>query len=88
MLKEHHDNDGIAVEVFVEGSRSRDRRYLKPKTGFLRCLSVAGGEYVVVPIAINYEEIPEQTHLARDVDQGGRSRLNCRGLLAWLKVRF
>ena len=27
---------GICVEVFIEGSRSRDRRYLKPKTGFLR----------------------------------------------------
>ena len=36
MLKDNHDNDGIVVEVFVEGSRSRDRRYLKPKTGFLR----------------------------------------------------
>jgi 1-acyl-sn-glycerol-3-phosphate acyltransferase len=36
MLKDNHDNDRIVVEVFVEGSRSRDRRYLKPKTGFLR----------------------------------------------------
>ena len=35
-LKAGRENDGIVVEVFVEGSRSRDRRYLKPKTGFLR----------------------------------------------------
>lgn len=26
------------VEIFVEGTRSRDRRFLKPKTGFLRAM--------------------------------------------------
>lgn len=28
----------ISFEVFMEGTRSRDRRFLKPKTGFFRCV--------------------------------------------------
>lgn len=35
-LKEECGDQGLCVEVFLEGSRSRDRRYLRPKTGLLR----------------------------------------------------
>lgn len=35
-LREDCHEQGLCVEVFVEGSRSRDRRYLRPKTGLLR----------------------------------------------------
>jgi perosamine synthetase len=32
----HSENNPTCIEVFLEGSRSRDRRFVKPKTGFLR----------------------------------------------------
>lgn len=35
-LKKDNGDQGVCIEVFIEGSRSRDRRYLRPKTGMLR----------------------------------------------------
>ena len=35
-LKEKCGEKGVCLEVFIEGGRSRDRRYLRPKTGLLR----------------------------------------------------
>jgi dTDP-4-amino-4,6-dideoxygalactose transaminase/thioester reductase-like protein/acyl-CoA-binding protein len=36
-LKDQHSMENPScIEVFLEGKRSRDRRFLKPKTGFLR----------------------------------------------------
>ena len=61
---------GKVIEVFVEGTRSRDRRFLKPKTGFLRALAEGsnGGDVVIVPICISYERTAEQKAF---VDGGG-----------------
>jgi glycerone phosphate O-acyltransferase len=41
-LKKDNGNQGVCIEVFIEGSRSRDRRFLRPKTGMLRYASVTG----------------------------------------------
>ena len=36
-IKSHHTQENpVCIEVFLEGKRSRDRRFLKPKTGFLK----------------------------------------------------
>jgi len=51
---------GGVIEVFVEGTRSRDRRFVKPKTGFLKCLINTGGSHCILPITISYERTPEQ----------------------------
>jgi glycerol-3-phosphate O-acyltransferase len=50
------------------------------------CLAETG-DLLVVPISINYEEIPEQPSLANEAEGGYRAKLNSQGLLAWLKVR-
>ncbi|XRB07921.1 alkyldihydroxyacetonephosphate synthase [Pycnococcus provasolii] len=60
----------LTLEVFVEGTRSRDRRFGVPKKGFLRMLQDTGGEHVVVPLSISYERTPEQ---ARFVGSGSGS---------------
>ena len=53
------------VEVFLEGTRSRDRRWVKPKVGFLRSLlEKTGGVLDLVPVCISYERVPEQRTLA------------------------
>eukprot|EP00557_Chaetoceros_sp_GSL56_P005710 CAMPEP_0176499892 /NCGR_PEP_ID=MMETSP0200_2-20121128/13204_1 /TAXON_ID=947934 /ORGANISM="Chaetoceros sp., Strain GSL56" /LENGTH=2329 /DNA_ID=CAMNT_0017898411 /DNA_START=71 /DNA_END=7060 /DNA_ORIENTATION=- len=73
------------IEVFLEGRRSRDRRFLEPKTGFLRCLAKTKGKHVVVPITINYEVIPEQSCLAEEANGRPRYELSILRLLKWLK---
>ena len=79
---------GTAVfEVFIEGSRSRDRRFVTPKTGFLRSLSNSGGRHLIVPIAISYERLPEQDILAAEAASlCGKAGLKAGGLFWWLKV--
>jgi nucleoside-diphosphate-sugar epimerase/1-acyl-sn-glycerol-3-phosphate acyltransferase/acyl-CoA-binding protein len=75
-------------EVFLEGSRSRDRRFLEPRTGLLRSFSDCGGCQVIVPIAISYEKLPEQHILAVEAANHCRRRaLNNGGLIRWLLVR-
>jgi hypothetical protein len=74
------------IEVFIEGSRSRDRRYLIPKTGFLRCLMQTGGKHLIVPLCINYERIPEQDSLVNESKKGFRQNLTTKGLLRWIWV--
>ena len=79
---------GAAVfEVFIEGSRSRDRRFVTPKTGFLRSLKDSGGRHLIVPIAISYERLPEQDILAAEAATlCGKAGLKAGGLFWWLKV--
>jgi glycerol-3-phosphate O-acyltransferase len=74
------------IEVFIEGSRSRDRRYQMPKTGFLRCLMQTGGKHLIIPININYERIPEQDALVNESKKGLRRNLTTKGLASWIWV--
>jgi glycerone phosphate O-acyltransferase len=63
-------NARSTIEVFIEGTRSRDRRFVKPKTGVLRCLKETGGIHTIIPISISYERIPEQQVLANEAAGG------------------
>jgi alkyldihydroxyacetonephosphate synthase len=76
---------GACLEVFLEGKRSRDRRYVDPKTGFLKSLSESGGDHVFIPITINYEGIPEQRQLSEEASGTDRQKLNVLGMLEWLR---
>lgn len=86
-VKENAGKTGACIEVFIEGGRSRDRRFLKPKTGFLRCLALTGGNHIVIPICINYEKIPEQAVLTREAISGPNRQISTVGLMKWMKVR-
>jgi alkyldihydroxyacetonephosphate synthase len=82
-LKEH--DGATCIEVFIEGKRSRDRRFERPKNGVLKCLKESGGDHVIVPVTINYERIPEQEILSEEASGGARNSLNVFGLLGWMK---
>jgi glycerol-3-phosphate O-acyltransferase len=86
-LKAKSKGRGACIEVFIEGSRSRDRRFLEAKTGFLRCLEETGGDHLIVPICISYEKIPEQGGLVKEGALGKKRGLRTTGLLPWLWVR-
>jgi glycerol-3-phosphate O-acyltransferase len=79
---------GSGLEVFLEGKRSRDRRFVNPKTGFLKSLKHSGGKHVIIPITINYEGLPEQRELSEEAAGTHRRTLKINGLFGWLKVRL
>lgn len=72
-------------EVFIEGKRSRDRRFVAPKTGLLKSLKNSGGEHIIVPITINYECIPEQNILSEEAAGSHRRELTVTGMIFWLR---
>lgn len=74
------------LEVFLEGKRSRDRRFVTPKTGFLKSLSSTKGENIVLPVTINYESLPEQACLANEVNGDSKGKMSFFSLLTWMKV--
>lgn len=82
-LKSNHT--GATFEVFIEGKRSRDRRFVDPKTGLLKSLKNSGGEHVILPITINYECIPEQNILSGEAAGSFRRGLTVTGMIFWLK---
>jgi glycerol-3-phosphate O-acyltransferase len=82
----HTDKHPTCIEVFLEGGRSRDRRFVHPKTGFLKCLANTKGDHVIVPITINYEALPEQSCLAEEADGNRKNELSIARLVSWIKV--
>ena len=82
-LKDRHISTNF--EVFIEGRRSRDRRFVDPKTGLLKSLLASGGDHVILPITINYEGIPEQNILSEEAAGNSRRMLNITGMVGWLK---
>eukprot|EP00934_Nitzschia_sp_Nitz4_P008304 Nitzschia sp. Nitz4//scaffold213_size37731//277//7089//NITZ4_007715-RA/size37731-processed-gene-0.0-mRNA-1//1//CDS//3329542050//8294//frame0 len=77
-------SSGSCLELFIEGTRSRDRRFVRARTGCLKSLGNTGGRHVVIPIAINYEAIPEQESLVREALGGSRPAMTFFGLIGWL----
>jgi len=78
----------ISFEVFMEGTRSRDRRFLKPKTGFFRCLRDTDGKHIILPLTINYERLPEQLTFKNETISCKRRGLLVGDLFHWLKNVF
>lgn len=72
------------IEVFFEGTRSRDRRFVMPKTGVLRCVQSLGVDCLIVPISISYERVPEQASLLQEAASGSSKGLTTKGILSWL----
>ena len=82
-LKRLKTKGPTCFEVFLEGKRSRDRRFLRGRTGFLRCLQETGGTHIIFPIAISYEKLPEQGELPHSL--GGKSpAFSLKYLFHWL----
>lgn len=75
---------GASLMVFVEGQRSRARRFLPAKRGILRGLATTGKTFAVLPIAIAYDRLPEERALAHELTGGARPRMSLRALAGWL----
>jgi len=77
------------IEVFIEGKRSRDRTFVKPKTGLLRCLAEdTGNEYIILPLTINYESVPDGEALVKEANHGRREKMSLLKLVNWIYKVF
>jgi glycerol-3-phosphate O-acyltransferase len=83
--------DGHAIEVFLEGGRSRTGKLLAPKFGILSMLvraaaSLPGKHVVFVPISIGYERIVETDSYGRELTGGDKHKEDATGLLKTTEV--
>ncbi len=84
LLKDRALDQSPVLELFLEGTRSRDRRFHAPRTGLLRCIvqeaQRQGRDLVVVPLALNYERVPEQGQLVEELALDGQGRRSASSL--------
>ncbi|KAL3823287.1 hypothetical protein ACHAXA_003435 [Cyclostephanos tholiformis] len=73
------------IEVYIEGKRSRARTFVKPKTGFLRCLTEIEGNHIIFPLTINYEGIPDQKSLINEAKHGRIEKMSLAKLAHWMR---
>ena len=84
--------DGVPVEFFIEGGRSRTGKLLTPKLGVLRMvLSASEGvrddrEVTFVPIGISYEQIAEEASYARELAGAKKTAESVGGIFKASKV--
>lgn len=79
-------HDGQALELFIEGTRSRSGKYLHPKQGLL---SIITGAYLdkkvpdltLLPMTINYEKTMEQNLFSSELVGNPKFRESLKGLL-------
>ncbi len=69
---------------FIEGKRSRDRRFLSPKTGLLRSLASTNQRFAILPIAISYDRVPEEQALLAEIASGQKPQMRLLPLLKWM----
>jgi fatty acyl-CoA reductase len=69
---------------FIEGKRSRDRRFLSPKTGLLRSLAGTDQRFVILPVSISYDRVPEEGALLDELRSGDKPEMKLVPLLGWI----
>ncbi len=75
---------GHSLEFYVEGARSRSRRFLPPKRGILRALQQAGRPAVVMPLSISYDRVAEEEGFLRELEGHGKHKGGLGPLAAWI----
>lgn len=76
-------HEGRVLEFFVEGQRSRSRRFLPPRRGLLRSLQATGQRCWLLPVAISYDHLPEEASFAAELAGAPKPPMRLRDLFAW-----
>ncbi len=79
-------SEKFAIEFFIEGTRSRTGKLLKPRSGILAMLIqsyLEGGanDIYFAPISINYERILEEKSYAQEIRGGEKEKENAGALI-------
>lgn len=77
-------DDGDTLAFFIEGARSRSGEFLAPKRGLLRCLQATKRTCALLPVAIRYERVPEQSAFDRELAGHPREKMQLVALLKWV----
>jgi 1-acyl-sn-glycerol-3-phosphate acyltransferase len=77
-------DDSETLMFFIEGKRSRDRRFLSPKTGLLRSLATTSQRFVLLPVAISYDRVPEEDALLAELRSGDKPEMRLWPLFGWI----
>lgn len=75
--------EGSVLEFFIEGQRSRSRRFLAPRRGLLRSLQATGQPCALLPVAISYDHVPEEASFLEELRGAPKPPMRLRDLLAW-----
>jgi fatty acyl-CoA reductase len=75
---------GKTLEFFVEGQRSRSREFLPPKRGLLRCLQATGTPCTLLPVAITYDRVPEESAFAAELSGAPKPKMRIGPLVSWV----
>ena len=75
--------DGSVLEFFIEGQRSRSRRFLEPRRGLLRSLQATGQPCALLPVAISYDHVPEEASFVDELRGAPKPPMRLRDLMAW-----
>jgi len=73
-----------ALTFFIEGRRSRSRRFLAPRRGLLRALQSTQQPCRILPVAISYDRIPEESAFRRELRGGADSTHRLGPMVEWL----
>jgi thioester reductase-like protein len=71
------------LQFFIEGERSRSRRFLAPRRGLLRCLQGTGHRFAILPVALSYERLAEEAVLLRELRGDPKPDMQLRAVLRW-----
>jgi hypothetical protein len=74
---------GQTIELFIEGHRSRDRRFEQPRRGVLRSLQATGERVALLPVSISYERVPEEASFVNQALGSPAAKPGLRSLLRW-----
>ncbi len=81
--------DGWALELFLEGGRSRTGKLRPPQVGMLNlvvdaALALDGREVFFVPVSVGYERMLEEGELSREKEGAEKRKEDARSLLSAL----
>ena len=76
---------GASLMFFIEGQRSRSRHTLAPRRGLLRGLQRTGKRFVVIPISLSYDRLPEESAFAKELSGGDKPKMSVSAIVDWLQ---
>jgi glycerol-3-phosphate O-acyltransferase len=82
-----------AIEIFIEGTRSRTGKLLRPKLGMIEMALKAQSmlpqmNIQVLPVSIGYEHVIEENEYVKEARGESKTKENIKGLLKTTKVLF
>ncbi len=70
---------------FIEGRRSRTRKLMPPKRGLLRALQSTGQSFLLLPVGISYDRVPEEASFAAELAARPGAPMRLGALAGWLR---